>query len=113
MLSELKTETTNVNDNRYSRAALHNTQYAKEVTRRRRRVTTTVSSNDGVAAAVSLPRQRCSDRQLAKAVASTRAAAQANPAGRDLTLDFLAGSETEVTAAPESNFHRLSTVSDR
>ena len=60
-----------------------------------------------------MPRQRCSDRQLAKAVASTRAAAQANPAGRDITLDFLAGSETEVTAAPESNFHRLSTVSDR
>jgi hypothetical protein len=83
----------NVND---IRAALHNTQNAKEVTRRRRRVTTTVSSNDGVAAAVSLPRQRCSDRQLAKAVASTRAAAQADPAGRDLTLDFLAGSETET-----------------
>jgi len=61
-----------------------------------------------------LPRQRCSDRQLAKAVASKRAAAQADPAGRDLTLDSLAGSGTvEVTAAPESNFHRLSTVSDR
>ena len=33
---------------------------AKEVARRRRRVTTTVSSNDGVVATGSLPRQRCS-----------------------------------------------------